>query len=317
MTSVGCNRANDSALAQAKAEAEAARAEAAREKAEAKAVAAELATLKQRADAAEGELAKLKAPQSPPNPAVDSRKAAEWVLSIGGIVIVATGDKSIEVHGPEGKLPGEPFEIADIRLPGGNKVTNENIRNISGLRSVVALHATSGNKLTEFSFLNGMNNLRFVNLLFTDVDDASLGYLKDCPKLETLALGGMYQNHVTDDGIQKLKDMKFLVYLDILGTRATDIGLGHIKGLSSLTYLAMGNHHVRSDITDAGLANLAGMKKLETLIIANAGVTDAGLEHLKKLINLKRLRLERLNVTEAGVASLKAALPNCKIELIK
>ena len=302
---VGCNRSNDAEVARLKAEAESAKAKAD----------AEVAKANAEAKAAQAEPAK--AVQEQPTPVADSRKAAEWVLGIGGIVKVVAEDKPIEVNGPDGMLPSGLFEIAEIKLPGGNKVTNDNIKIISGLKSVLLIHATGGNKLTEFTFLKGMNNLRHVTFQDTDLDDAGLGYLKDCPKLESLALGGNYQNHVTDDGLQNLQDMKFLVYLDIFGTRVTDVGLRHLKGLTSLTHLAMGYHGARPDITDAGLANLAGMQKLETLIIVNCPVTDAGLENIKKLTGLKRVRLERIDVTEAGVASLKSALPNCNVEYSK
>jgi hypothetical protein len=311
---VGCNRSNDTAISQAKADAEAALDDAVKEKARADSAAAELVKQKTRADAAEVELAKLKAVQPQVNPVGDSRKAAEWILSISGIVKVVAEDKLIEVHGPDGKLPSGEFEITEIWLP--NKVMNNNIKIISGLKSVLLVNIPA-TKLTEFTFLKGMNNIRTFNGLDTDLDDASLGYLKDCPKLESLSAGTNFQNHVTDDGIQNLKDMKFLVYLDILGTRATDLGLGHIKGLTNLKYLAMGNQGIKTDITDAGIAHIAGMKKLETLIVVNAAVTDAGLEHVKKLSNLKRLHLAKTNVTEAGAASLKTALPNCKVEYTK
>lgn len=306
---VGCNGSNNAEVARDKDEAEVARSKAIAAK-------AELAKEKSRADAAEAELARLKAAQPQPNPVGDSRKAAEWVLSISGIVKGVSDDKPYEIHGPDGKLPSGAFEITEIKLPGGNKVTNDNIKIISGIKSVLLVNAT-GNKLTEFTFLKGMNNLRHFNGHDTDLDDACLGYLKDCPKMESLDIGTNYQNHVTDDGLQNVRAMKFLVYLDILGTRATDVGLGHLKDLANLTFLAMGNHGVRTDISDAGFSNLSGMKKLETLIVVNAAVTDAGLEHVKKLTNLKRVHLAKTNVTEAGVASLKAVLPNCNIEYSK
>lgn len=304
--SAGCNQANNAELAKVKAEADAARVEA-------ESARAELAKEKSRADTAETELAKRTATHAQPNPVGDSRKAAEWVLSINGVVKVVAEDKLLEIYGPDSILPSGPFEIAEIKLPGGNAVTNENIRIISGLKSVLLVNAT-GNNLTEFTFLKGMNNLRHFNGHGTDLDDACLGYLKDCPKMESLDIGTFYQNHVTDDGIQNIKDMRFLVLLDILGTRATDVGLGYLKGLTNLTYLAMGNHGVRTDISDAGFSNLSGMKKLETLIVVNAAVTDAGLEHVKKLTNLKRVQLAKTQVTEAGVASLKQSLPNCIVE---
>lgn len=303
--SVGCNQTNHAEVAKVKAEADAAIVKAEVELAKAKAEAA----------VAKAQLAELQAAPAQPNPVADNRKAAEWVLSISGILKVVAEDKLIEIHGPDGKLPDETFEIAEIKLPGGNAVTNENVRIISGLNSVLLVNAT-GNKLTDFTFLKGMTNLRHFNGHDTDLDDACLGYLKDCPKMESLDIGTNYQNHVTDDGIQNLKDMKFLVFLDILGTRATDASLESIKGLTNLTYLAVGNHGVKTDISDTGLANLAAMKKLETLIIVNAAVTDAGLEHVKKLANLKRVDLAKTQATEAGVTSLKVALPECQIQFV-
>ena len=314
--SLGCSRSDEAEIAKLKAEVESAKAEASKEKARADAAVAEIVKAQERADAANGEAAKAKEPQARTSAERDVRKAAEWVLSISGIVKVVANNTLIEIHGPDGKLPAEPFEIAEIKLPGGNAVTNDNIEIISGLKSVVLVNAT-GNKLTEFSFLKGMNNLRHFNGHDTDLDDACLGYLKDCPKMESLDLGSNYQNHVTDDGLQSVQDMKFLTFLDILGTRTTDVGLGYIKGLTNLTYLAMGNHGIRTDISDVGIANLAALKKLETLIIVNAAVTDSSLDHIKKLGNLKRVHLAKTDVTEAGAESLKVALPNCKVEYSK
>src|SRR4051812_35687920 len=103
----GCNRSNTTEVAQAKAEAEAARLEALAAK-------TELAKAKSRADAAETELAKLKSAQTQPNPMGDSRKAAEWVLSISGIVKGVVEGKPYEIHGPDGKLPSGAFEITEI-----------------------------------------------------------------------------------------------------------------------------------------------------------------------------------------------------------
>ncbi len=43
-------------------------------------------------------------------------------------------------------------------------------------------------------------------------------------------------------------------------------------------------------------------------------VTDAGLAHLAGLTALKELDLTRTDVTDVGVAELQKALPNCSIE---
>jgi hypothetical protein len=68
----------------------------------------------------------------------------------------------------------------------------------------------------------------------------------------------------------------------------------------------------RSKVTDADLAHLSVMTKLESLNLFDTTVGDAGLEHLKGLTKLNFLLLKQTNVTDAGVAKLKRALPNCE-----
>ena len=66
-------------------------------------------------------------------------------------------------------------------------------------------------------------------------------------------------------------------------------------------------------VTDAGLANLEGLTKLQSLNLAKTKVTDAGLEHLKTLTALRSLDVSETAVTDAGKKGLQQALPNCKI----
>ncbi|MEX2119465.1 MAG: hypothetical protein WD847_07710 [Pirellulales bacterium] len=69
-----------------------------------------------------------------------------------------------------------------------------------------------------------------------------------------------------------------------------------------------------TQITDAGLAQLAGMPSLTTLDLNHTRVTDAGLEHLAGLKNLQSLRLDGTQVTIDGCDKLRRALPNCRIQ---
>ena len=66
-------------------------------------------------------------------------------------------------------------------------------------------------------------------------------------------------------------------------------------------------------VSDAGLAQLSGIKLLAWLDLNNTPVTDAGLEHLAGLKALAALYLSKTKVTAAGVAKLAKALPKCKI----
>jgi hypothetical protein len=61
--------------------------------------------------------------------------------------------------------------------------------------------------------------------------------------------------------------------------------------------------------TDADVARLAGLTKLQDLSLADTQVTNAGLAHLAGPTKLWWLNLTNTQVTEARVAKLKRALP--------
>ena len=57
----------------------------------------------------------------------------------------------------------------------------------------------------------------------------------------------------------------------------------------------------------------ADYEKLTKLRLQNTQITDAGLKDIAKLQQLRRLRLSNTKVTDAGVAELQKALPKCEI----
>ncbi|MCE9544497.1 MAG: hypothetical protein K8T25_03090 [Planctomycetia bacterium] len=95
----------------------------------------------------------------------------------------------------------------------------------------------------------------------------------------------------------------------VSGKRVTDAGVEHIKNLTALRYLDLQN----SGVTDAGLEHLKELRSLQTLYLDNTTVTDAGLESLKNLTALENLGVGDTQVTDAGVARLQKSLPHCKI----
>jgi hypothetical protein len=79
--------------------------------------------------------------------------------------------------------------------------------------------------------------------------------------------------------------LKHLVTLRLASTQITDVGLEHLKRLTSLRYLSLDRTRV----------------------------TDAGLRHLKALGSLQTVLLEKTQVTEAGVSELRRSLPAARI----
>jgi hypothetical protein len=66
-------------------------------------------------------------------------------------------------------------------------------------------------------------------------------------------------------------------------------------------------------VTNAGLKELAMLKKLASLNLAKTQVTDAGLKELTALKNLTVLYLGGTKVTDTGAQELLKALPKCDI----
>ena len=65
-----------------------------------------------------------------------------------------------------------------------------------------------------------------------------------------------------------------------------------------------------TQITDAGLKEVAKLQQLTHLLLNYTQITDAGLKDVAKLQRLEALSLFGTKVTEASEAELKGALPN-------
>ena len=73
--------------------------------------------------------------------------------------------------------------------------------------------------------------------------------------------------------------------LDLCLTKVTDAGLKELAALKRLTKLGLTD----TKVTDAGMKELAALKNLTSLILVNTKVTDAGLKELAALKNLTSL----------------------------
>ena len=66
-------------------------------------------------------------------------------------------------------------------------------------------------------------------------------------------------------------------------------------------------------VTDAGLAHLAALEKLQFLDLSNTAVTDAGLRHLSGLKELQLVFLNRTKVSRAGGIALQKVIPSVQL----
>jgi hypothetical protein len=89
---------------------------------------------------------------------------------------------------------------------------------------------------------------------------------------------------------------------EIWGPKVTDLGLVPLARLSELEDLSLANQRA---LTDAGLAALAGLPRLNSINLSGTRIGDAGLIHLRKCPSLRFLDLKNTDVTDAGLISLR------------
>jgi Leucine-rich repeat (LRR) protein len=97
--------------------------------------------------------------------------------------------------------------------------------------------------------------------------------------------------------------------LSISSSTVTDAGLAHLRSLTNLQVLDLGDC---PKISDKGLVHLKGLTRLRDLLLPGTQVSDAGLAHLKRLRNLQTLILHDTHVTDAGLAHLEGLSSLCR-----
>jgi serine/threonine protein kinase len=209
-------------------------------------------------------------PEEQTPPTDPDRRAAEYVLSIGGIVKVNGQDQEVKAGAD---LPREPFRLTAASLY-NNQVTDAG--------------------LVCFKDCEGLTKLE---LLGTSVSDAGLAHFKDRKDLEHLALSS---STFTDAGLAHFGGCKNLRVLYLHNTQVTDPGLASLlKGCEKLEWL---NLEGCKQVTGAGLAHLKGFKDLKELYLHSTKVTGADLVNLKGCKNLSLLELDRTPVTDADLS---------------
>jgi serine/threonine protein kinase len=237
-----------------------------------------------------------------------NRRAAEWVLSIGGAVeIEESGGAPRRVEGAA-DLPRGAFRlmIADLYL--NQKAGDTGLACFQGCKDLEQLYLT-GTQVTDtgLAHFQGCRGLTVLALSAAGISDAGMVHFKDCKKLTDLDL---HRTRVGDSGLVHFKGCRDLKTLQLHGTRVTNAGLVHFQDCEKLTHLYLGE----TDVTDDGLAHFKGCQDLVHLYLSQSPITDAGLDRLLGFAKLASLDISKTAATEAGVKKLAAALPQCRIE---
>ncbi len=225
------------------------------------------------------------------------RRAAEYVLSIGGAV--AVNDQTGELKAV-GELPGEAFRLTLVNLLNNPQVTVAGLANFKDCQELTSLNLY-GTKVTDADLVHFQDcqKLTALNLHASNVTNAGLVHFKNSTNLASLSAG---DTQLSDDGLAQLKDFRKLSELNIPGTKVTNAGLAHLKHCSELAILSLGN----TQVTDAGLVPLKECKKLWSFNLLGEQVTDVGVAHLKDFVSLRNIHLAGTRITDVGLAHLKS-----------
>lgn len=230
-------------------------------------------------------------PPAPTDPlkvssAGDDRKAAEWVLGLGGRITVKDGGKRLTFDSKNDDLPAGKFDVTEVRLEYAPEDVNR------------------PNVIDDFRPLAGLEKLESLHLRNCPVKDEHLAVLSSLPALtavEVLVDNG--DGAVTDKIFEHLSAAPLLASIGMRNQpQVTGAQAALLKGHKKLTRLGL---HL-CKLTDQGFAAIAQLDQLQDLQLPYTGMTDA---HLPLFKDFKKLTA--LNVRTTGVsAPALARMPN-------
>jgi Leucine-rich repeat (LRR) protein len=232
------------------------------------------------------------APVAPKSDKEAEEKALEAIKALGGYVRWEDGD------------PVKP--VAEVQLFSA-RVTDASLALLKAFPRLRKLSVTNAAITDEgVATLKGMTRLEELNLGgCREVTDKGVSHLAALTGLKALDLS---YTKITNQGAAHLAGLRNLRKLSLSTTIADDGAMPHLEGLAELRELNLFNvgHFLSGKrVTDAGLARLKGLTKLQVLLIPNSGVTGKGLEHLKAMTDLRQLNLFCTPVDDAGLLHLK------------
>jgi Leucine-rich repeat (LRR) protein len=223
----------------------------------------------------------------------------------------------------------------------GKSISEKGLALLATMASLEELYIDNTDRMD--AILAGLPKLPRIKTLTlgTGLTDEGLLRLRDMPSLCDLTIGPTAITAKGLDALAQLPSLKRLtVYqlnlasvddwavlgrlssleelsLKYVRSPVTDACVTHLAGLQSLKELRLdaivmvrpGESASRTDITDEGLSQIAGFKKLETLSLSGARITDEGLRQLAGLSSLTWLDVQCTPVTEEGLRRLQKKLP--------
>ncbi|MFO1041724.1 MAG: SUMF1/EgtB/PvdO family nonheme iron enzyme [Planctomycetaceae bacterium] len=212
-----------------------------------------------------GKIVNAKWSLSPQNPQTRSnaaelspdRRAAEWVIGVGGEVYVDGFEKPIK---DVKALPSDGLKLTQLQLA-GRTLSGEDVNLIP---------------------LQGLQHLTFAGLDGTRVSVEGLAVLEQLPNLSQLSLGTGSGFTITDAHLDALVRIRKLKNLYLVGSSLTR---SHCEKISqNLTELGSLNLQGNVAIDDTAVIPLGKLSRLRNLQLQRTKVTGSGIEALKKVL---------------------------------
>lgn len=181
--------------------------------------------------------------------------------------------------------------------------TDDCLLAIKGLKNLERLDMQDCNLPTEkgLAVLQGFPKLRNVRMYGPNVTDKVLTYLRPAKDLRVLSLAQC--SSITVAGFDEIKEFKNLTELVLYGAlQTTDAAVAKLTGLSKLQTLELRSTPI-SSLALSYLKDLKGLKLLD--LEETAAVGNEGLEHIQDLVSLEDLNLKSCQIDDNGLAFLK------------
>tara|TARA_R110002111_G_scaffold262848_1_gene341751 strand:- start:3211 stop:7506 length:4296 start_codon:yes stop_codon:yes gene_type:complete len=235
------------------------------------------------------------------------RRAAEYVLSVGGKVWVNkdsafTDDNVIQTRE---KLPSEPFRLTHADLKTNPRVTDAGLEAFRGTKHLRGIYLTNSSNVGDAGVaqLKENNHLHEIHLWGTKVSGTGLKAFENCSEIIDFYIG---YTRVTDADMPFFRNFagwKTLRCIMISGLDISDEGIANLAGAPGLGQI----HLERTKITDTGLLQLAKCPKLGLIWAYDTKLTRQGIERFIQARDGKcRVLWEEPETTKAPTASMSS-----------
>lgn len=214
----------------------------------------------------------------------NDRKAAEWVLSLGGMLTIREGDETRPITSLDA-IPEGRFAVKEVRF-----VFNNTNRPKGGIEDIAALQ--------------GLGEITHFESIGTPLGDHHLAPLSTMPMLQSVRLDGALLSDEATDYLARIKKLKSLALINSPNFRGSRLGE---LAATELRKFSLEN----TGAVDSTFEDLFKIKTLEECYITNCGITDAVFQHLSKIEKLQYLVIRSslsstsMKVTIDGLAQMK------------